>query len=373
MRAIVPVNNNGSIQLKFSVKGKRYSLNPVPSGDYDNKRDMAIAQSVAVKIQNDILAGVFDPTLDRYRPNPSQEKKPLNSLLLKSKGKITQLLTVWDAWVETLDLSPATKADHYEMVRRMLLKANPTISEIEWFTTAQIAPSTFNKRLGYLKSCFRWAIAQNFVVCNPFEVVKSRKAAKPQIKPFTQNEMKAIITEFDCKYPHYVPFVTFLFMTGVRTGEAIGLQWNHINFVRSEIIICESLSKDRAGNGYRKVRKDTKTGSVRYLPMSSDLRALLEGLKPGKPDELVFKSAWGCVIDAGNFRDDWQKVLTNLGIPYRKPYTARHTLLSHAIEQGIPITGVAYIAGHADTRMVMQTYGHMINRPPLPDMNLLPD
>jgi len=372
MKAIAPTNNNGSIQLKFSVKGKRYSFNPVPGGDYGNKRDMDIAQSIAVKIQNDVLAGVFDPTLDRYRPNPSQEKKLTCNLPQKSKGKNTQLLTVWDAWVETLDLSPATKADHYEMVRRMLLKASPTISEAEWFTTAQIAPSTFNKRLGYLKSCFKWAIAQNLVSSNPFEGVKSRKAAKPQVKPFTEDEMKAIITEFDCKYPHYVPFVTFLFMTGVRTGEAIGLQWKHINFARSEIAICESLSKDRAGNGYRKVRKNTKTGSVRYLAMSSDLRKLLEGLKPGKPDELVFKSAWGYVIDAGNFREDWKKVLTNLSIPYRKPYTARHTLLSHAIEQGIPITGVAYLAGHADTRMVMQTYGHMINRPSLPSMNLLP-
>jgi integrase len=58
-----------------------------------------------------------------------------------------------------------------------------------------------------------------------------------------------------------------------------------------------------------------------------------------------------------NFRDDWKQVLSDLGIEYRKPYTTRHTLLSHAIEKGIPLTGIAYIAGHSDTRMVMQGTG----------------
>ncbi len=30
--------------------------------------------------------------------------------------------------------------------------------------------------------------------------------------------------------------------------------------------------------------------------------------------------------------------------------------------------GVAYLLGHTDTIMVMKTYGHMINRPDLPDI-----
>ena len=70
MRYINPFNNNGSIQLKFSYGAKRYSFNPIPSGDYYNKRDLLTAKAIAVKIQNDILAGYFDSTLDRYRLAP---------------------------------------------------------------------------------------------------------------------------------------------------------------------------------------------------------------------------------------------------------------------------------------------------------------
>ena len=92
MRDINPINNNGSIKLKFSFGGKRYSFNPIPGGDYSNKRDLANAKAIATRIQNDILAGYFDPTLDRYRLSPKAPAKP----------QPKNLLELWDLWVESL-------------------------------------------------------------------------------------------------------------------------------------------------------------------------------------------------------------------------------------------------------------------------------
>jgi integrase len=369
VREIIPLNNHGSIQLKFTLNGKRYSFNPLQGANYSNERDLAQAKTVATRIRNDILAGYFDPTLSKYKLNPTENTRLTQTA---SKPSSKSLLEVWDAWVDTLDLSPATKADHYEMIRRMMVKARSGLTDTSWFTNASIAASTFNKRLGYLKTCLCWAMTEKLVESNPFEKVKTRKASKPEIKPFTLDEMKTILAAFERQHSHYSPFVQFMFLSGVRTSEAIGLQWKHIDFDRNEVVIRDSLSKDRTGNGYRRVRKETKSGSIRYLTMTGDLSNLLSSIKPSRatPDDLVFKSARGCVIDSGNFREDWKQLLADLGIEYRKPYTTRHTLLSHAIEQGIPITGVAYIAGHADTRMVMQTYGHMINRPSLPEISL---
>lgn len=369
MREIIPVSNNGSIQLKFTVKGKRYSFNPIKGGDYSDKRDLAIARSTATKIQNDILAGVFDPTLNRYRYNPLLEAATTQEAY-KKPCRDTRLLDIWDAWVESLDLAPETKANHYECIRRMLLKAEPTGSDVTWLTNANLSPSTFNKRLSYLKSCFRWAVSRALVQHDAFKEVKSRKVIKSHVKPFTDTEIKAVVNRFEYQYPHYAPFVAFLFMTGVRIGEAIGLQWKHINFERNEITVCETLSRNRTGNGYETVRKCTKTGSIRHLTMTPQVRELLGSLGLGQPEELVFKSARKCRISADNFREDWRQVLSCLNIGYRRPHTMRHTLLSHAIECGIPITGVAYIAGHSDTRMVMETYGHMINRPELPKVDI---
>ncbi len=361
MREIKPVNNNGTIQLKFNLGGKRHSFNPIPGGHYDDKRDMATARAIATQIQNDILARHFDQTLDRYRLAP---KETLNT-------QAKTLLELWDTWVESLDLSLSTQANHYKWVRLMISQANPGITETNWLTQVKISPRTYRDRLSMIRACCKWGVDKGWLDVNPYESLKPKKDNPKEIKPFSYEEIKAILKAFDELAPHYSPFVRFLMATGVRTSEAIGLLWVHVDLLKSEVVIKESLPKDLTGNGYRRIRKETKTGNIRYLPLSPELQSLLRNLKPAKinQDSLVFTTPNGCIIDADNFRErQWAEVLASCGIPYRKPYTTRHTMISHAIDQGIPITGVAYLAGHKDTSMIIKNYGHMINRPNLPNI-----
>ena len=127
----------------------------------------------------------------------------------------------------------------------------------------------------------------------------------------------------------------------------------------------------RERGGYKKVVSQPKTRqSIRTLRMSNRVFDLLVLIKPQNinPAEFVFKSPTGCVIDHGRFRACyWKPVLEQLGIPYRKPYATRHTLLSEALEQGLTVPQVAQIAGHKDGRMILQHYGHVINQPQLPE------
>jgi integrase len=214
-----------------------------------------------------------------------------------------------------------------------------------------------------------WAVAENLLSYNPWLKIKPRKTTKEIVKPFSQEEAAKIILGFEKAYPAWAPFTKFLFLSGCRMSEAIGLLWKHVDFQRQEICICESLPLLANGNGHERSRKDTKTGSVRFLKTNTQLTELLELIKPAsaKPDELVFKNPTRTNhIDSHNFRSRWIKVLEQVGIPYRRPHIIRHSFASHAIDQGIPLTGVAYLLGHSDTRMVSQIYGHMINRPSLP-------
>lgn len=362
MRQIAPINNNGSIQLKFSVNGKRYSFNPIPGGDFANPRDIAQANAIATKISNDVLAGYFDSTLERYRlltkAVPKSDSSPT---------KPTYLVELWDSWVKTLNLSEATAANHYKAVRKMIAKASPKVMETIWLTESQISPRTMRDRLSLLRSCYRWGLAKGLVEVNPYAEIKPKKTAANRIKPFNQDEIASILDGFDRLAPNYAPFVRFLFLSGCRISEAIGLRWIDIDFDHSEVTIAESLSKDPCGNGYHRIRKETKTGSIRVLPMSVALCSTLEGIE--RSHDLVFTTPNGYTIDADNFRMRyWKTILKAVGVPYRKIHNTRHTMISYALEQGIAPTGIAYLAGHIDTRMVLTTYGHMVNKPSLPTM-----
>jgi integrase len=362
MKLINLINNNGSIQLKVTVAGKRYSFNPIPGAAYGDRRAMDTVRAIANRVNNDRLSGHFDPTLDRYR---------LETKATPVKVPNSDLLSVWDEWVEGLELAPATQADHYEMIRRMIVKAAPSVQTVSWFTVTAIAPSTFNKRLGYLRSCLKWAIKAGRASENPWEAVKPRKGCPNPIKPFTAKEIASVCSGFDEIAPHYAPFIRFLFLTGCRLSEAIGIRWSNVDRASLTLTISESLSVDRTGNGYKRVRKGTKTDSIRHLDISPTLRALLKSLGATRASEaLLFTSPTGCPIASQNFRATWVKVLKAQSIPYRRVHIIRHTVLSMAVEQGTPLTGVAYLAGHKNTRMVMTTYGHMVNRPQLPEMSL---
>ena len=294
----------------------------------------------------------------------------LSQHLQSEPDKNPPLLEIWDAWVEDLNLPPQTKAGHYYYLRRQIVKAgNPSSADTAWFRGNALAPSSNNRRLWLLNKMSAWAVSEGLLSYNPWLKIKPRKTTKEIVKPFSQEEAARIIAGFEQSYPAWVPFAKFLFLSGCRMSEAIGLQWKHVDFQRQEICICESLPLLTNGDSYQRARKDTKTGSVRFLKINAELAKLLEQVKPAsaKLDELVFQNPTRTNhIDSHNFRNRWIKVLEQAGIPYRRPHIIRHSFASHAIEQGIPLTGVAYLLGHSDTRMVATTYGHLINRPSLP-------
>jgi integrase len=293
----------------------------------------------------------------------------LSQHLQSEPEKNPPLLEIWDAWVGSLDLPGGTKAGHYDNFRRQIVKAgNPLSAEKDWFLENTLAPKTHNTRLWLLKSVAAWAVAEGLLTANPWFKVKPRKATKEIVKPFSQDEAARIIAGFEEFYPAWTPFAKFLFLSGCRMSEAIGLQWKHVDFERGEICICESLGR-LLDKTYERVRKSTKTGSVRFLGINAELTKVLEQVSPARKnfEELVFKNPTGTnYIDCRNFRHRWKKVLSATNIPYRRPHIIRHSFASHAIEQGIPLTGVAYLLGHSDTRMVATTYGHLVDRPSLP-------
>jgi len=369
-------NSKNRLRLRWSCEGKRYCLS---LGLTYNLINLKLAQKTANQIELDIASGNFDSSLDKYGHKQTTPAKPAKQV---SKD---HLLLIWDKWVLTLGLSLRTLNAHYRAIRRHIEKAEPLLADASWYEAIDsLSPGIFNNYLGYLKKCLNWAVSEKLTSDNPYMKVKRRKVTKQIIKPFTTDEISAILNAFRTnqfcskssayKHSDYADFVEFLFCTGARISESLGILKKHIDFERNEILICSALARGDKGqtNPAQRVRKETKTGSIRYLTMTFRLREMLESrCQSLQPNDLVFTSVKGNPIDDRMFlRRQWKPVLQGLGIEYRRLYLARHSLASMAIEQGMPLTGVAYLLGHTDTTMVAKVYGHMINRPALPEIKL---
>ncbi len=372
---ILPQKNRQGIRLQFSVGGERFSFSPLKGGKWESKRDRNLVAAIGTKIVNDILAGAFDPSLEKYRHKFCTENA--GEKFSQKSSKICWL-EIWDRFVKSLKLSAATAADHYACVRAAIVKAgNPGILNIEWLLgRTDWAASTFNRRVSMLNRCASWALAQKLISKNPLAEIQGRsqtleeeEQAEGKKKPFNAVEVAQIIEYFYQKHPTYAPFVEFLLFSGVRTGEAVGLRWQDVDLEKRTVAIEQSISRERGG--YKKIAKRPKTNqSRRKLKMSQRVYELFLKIQPQSVlgSSLVFHSPQGFAIDHGNFRSRfWEPALKLLNIPYRKPYATRHTLLSEAIEAGLTVPQVAAIAGHKDGRMVMQHYGRTINQAQLPD------
>jgi integrase len=173
--------------------------------------------------------------------------------------------------------------------------------------------STYNKRLNILCHFFTWLQNSGVITSNSLSDVnrkRSKKKKKSERRiPLTEEEisvfLEAIRLDTFChkcspvKHSFYHPFLKFIFLTGVRNAEAIGLRIRHIDFESGLIEISEALARTVKGTNHAaRIQKGTKTDNVRYLPIAVELKELLIVQIQGKnSDDFVFASPKWLSID----------------------------------------------------------------------------
>ena len=50
------------------------------------------------------------------------------------------------------------------------------------------------------------------------------------------------------------------------------------------------------------------------------------------------------------------------GLPHMHPHDLRHAYASRLVAEGVPITEVAALMGHARRSMTLDTYAHVVSR-----------
>ncbi len=362
---VVVRNFQGRLRLVWSFGGRRYCLS---TGFPDGKVNRLAAEAKARQIELDMITGNFNPTLEKYDPRRSLKDKPveLAAIPLLERFILHKQKEVYHRTLEKYRTA-------LEYLRQFLAQDSRRVLDVKSaerlvdYLRPRLAPVTLKERLTIYAAGWRWGVEQGLVTSNPWEGLPGRVKVPPKQmpRPFTQGEVEAILQGFreHPRYCHYSDFVSFLFGTGCRTGEAIGLRWGHLHPDCSGVWFGESIS--------RGVRKATKTNRARSVTLPKSLQVLLLARRPQDPhpDDLVFTAAWGGIINDHNFRDRvWKPVLQLAGVDYRKPYTTRHTLISHALAMGMDPVTLAQLAGH-DVETLYQNYaGSVSSRPRLPDM-----
>ena len=137
------------------------------------------------------------------------------------------------------------------------------------------------------------------------------------------------------KNPHIWPIIVFAIETGMRRGEILGLQWEHVDLKRR--IAYLPL---------------TKNGSSREVPLSTKAAQVLARQRQRNDTTSPFP------VTPNGFRLAWERLRGRAGLSDLCFHDLRHEAISRFFELGLNIPEVAVISGHKDPSMLFR-YTHL--------------
>jgi len=193
---------------------------------------------------------------------------------------------------------------------------------------------TIRKRLSLLRAALRWAEKKALIDKAPH--IWLPPAPPPKDRRLTRDEFTRLATE--CTAPHLIAWLWLARYTAARAGALLSLRWDQVDFEGRRIHL--------GGAGRQKRRA--------VVPMHPDLSVCLAIWKDatssghviefgGKPVKSIKRS-----ISAACDRAGLDKSVT--------PHTLRHTAASWMAEAGIPMSEIAAVLGHSDSRVTEKVY-----------------
>lgn len=214
-----------------------------------------------------------------------------------------------------------------------------------------------------LQTAIKWGLVNR----NVADGVDVPRARRNEMQTWDEYELNKFL-ETAKDNPYYALFHTALF-TGMRRSELLGLQWQSIDFIFSQIYVTRSLHhlKDRSYIFTQpKSAKSRRTIALspsailtlkEHKEKQEAIRAAL-GI-PLKDDDLVFSTPEGKPLRPNTVTRAWTMLAARCGLKVIRLHDARHSHASLMLKQGVHPKIVQERLGHASIQITLDTYSHV--------------
>ena len=230
-------------------------------------------------------------------------------------------------------------------------------------------PTTTQHHFSTLRNILEYARRFHYIQFDPCQDLSQKEKpqrSKKQIDFLAPDDAKQFLSALDGEPLFWRAFMNVLITTGLRRGEAVGLQWGDIDADKLTITVQRNVTIDK--NSPDKIHVgETKTGETRTVPVSPRVLALLTALKQEQqnkfksvtmPTAYIFSSAadaYKPIYPTEPTR--WQRKFTERhNLPKVSPHDLRHTAATLALESGANLKQVQALLGHSDPGTTMKFY-----------------
>ena len=241
-----------------------------------------------------------------------------------------------------------------------------------------------------LRAALNDAVRYGFLPDNPATRVELPRAATTSPTVWTPAQVQSFLESV--RRSRYHSLWRLLFATGLRRGEALGLQWQDVDLDARRLTVRRNLQADsREGNiryGPPKSKRSTRTITIdpgtadelrrwrrrretEHAAFIADMEKRLSAYRtPGArlpelprelpPDSAVFAGPDGSPMLPATVSDTFRRQVAKSGLPPMRLHDARHTHITHLLRSGEPIQNVSARAGHGSSFTTLTTYAHVI-------------
>ena len=200
------------------------------------------------------------------------------------------------------------------------------------------APSGVYVYYRTLKAVFYIAYDWNYIESNPFVKVKLPRRQQNEVTTINREQLDRVLKAVSNEVLRKIHL--FMFLTGLRVGEAVSLTWDSVNLTDGFITIGSENFV-------------TKSKRIRRIPLSNEAVQILTELKPKiiKLGAVVFCKRNGYPYSTDYISKQFKKAVRKVGLNNKiYLHTLRAGYATHLAESGVSLQQIQKLLGH-------QSYG----------------
>lgn len=199
------------------------------------------------------------------------------------------------------------------------------------------SPGTINNELSAASKIFSMAIGEGLIQKHPMDTVSPLEEDSWRTRSLSIEEEVRLMNFLDS--PEYLkPIVRLALLTGMRQGEILGLEWEHVRLDRSLLYVMKP-----------KWSKDPRR--TEGLPLSDAACEIIDSQARG---QYVFPNKMGNRIFSTNLIHGFVREREKAEIEDFHFHDLRHTFGSRMAASGCPLHKLQRLMGHQDPKMTMR-------------------
>ncbi len=309
---------------------------------YTSMKELRAHCAQMIRIQNDKLAGGWNPFFSEEDARLYEKMKTVSALFLQEKKKelrynsyrsYSSFITIFMEWCDK---------NHPDMFASMFVQLYAVRYMDYVYKDRNVGVTTYNNQIKMARAFFNWMKERCYVQSNPFEKVKPKpKVTKTRII-IPEDIRTSILKHLTSNNPSFLLICRLIYTSLIRPNEIKLLKVVNINLKERYITVVDSVAKNhhqRTAAINAEIIELIKQLDIMAYPAS--FHVFGKNLTPDKEQ-----------AGNGRFGEEWVKMRKELDFPKEmQMYSLRDTGIHEMLRGGINDLSVMQHADHSSLEM----------------------